>query len=178
MPLMQGRVLASGIMVPVNVDTDGNLQVDILASLPAGTNEIGAVQAREYGWDGAAWRKQPQALGYSGIIGEALSNTSLAAGANSIDSAAVPAGQVWVVENVIMRYDGTVAAVILGMDILRGATTYRIFGVQPPVTTVWYDRQGAWTLTAADKLRLRILGATLNDDAYLQYSGRYITVNA
>ncbi len=177
MPLMQGRVLASGIMVPVNVDADGDLQVDILAALPAGTNLLGDVQARNKGWVSAAWQKDPLRIGYSGVIRGFFSNTALAAGTNNIDGTAVPAGEIWRLDNISVSYIGTVTNVRLYAILLSSAVEYLLYEQQPPVSIQEYDRQGNWILEPGEKIRLKVVGATLNDDAFLQYVGMRIDID-
>lgn len=195
MPLIFGRVLASGLMVPVNVDTDGNIQADILASLPAGdnnignvdvvtlpalpagTNEIGSIQARAYGYIGGAWQKNPLQWGYYGQVLLHYQNLALAAGVNNIDSAAVPANTIWVLTSITTAYVGTIVGVSIFLQIYDGATAYMLYSEAHIVTNEYLDRQGMWVLKAGDIIRYTIAGATLNDDAYLNIAGYAMTLN-
>lgn len=176
MPLIFGRVLASGIMVPVNVDTDGDLQVDILDPLPAGSNLIGDVQARNLGYYSSAWRKDPLAFGYSGIVLERVVNQNLSAGANILDTSAVAASKIWVITNIAVAYSGTIGGVKLYIEIYSGTTPYPLFSEVHVVNDEYLDRQGWWVLAAGDKIRLEILGATAGDDAYLIATGFYVDI--
>jgi hypothetical protein len=194
MPLIFGRVLASGIMVPVNVDTDGNVQVDVLAALPAGNNNIGDVdvltlpsipsgsnligdvQARNLGYISGAWQKDPLRFGYSGQVYERVVNTALAAGVNNLDTSAVPAGRIWVVTSIACHYVGTVAGVVILVVIQQGANLLALYNVTAVVSNQYYDRQGQFILAAGDFVRLTVSGATLNDDARLFVNGYYVDI--
>jgi hypothetical protein len=163
-------------MVPVNVDTDGNLQVDILASLPAGSALLGDVQARNLGYIGAAWQKDPLRLGYSGQVLTQVVNTALSAGTNNLDTGAVPASRIWIVTGISFTLVGTVGAAAGYVSILQGATTYTVFSESHLTSAEYYDRTGWYVLVAGDKVRLTITGAIANDDAYLNVNGFYVDI--
>jgi len=109
--------------------------------------------------------------GYADVLLSAKSEINLAAGANDLSLAAVPAGKVHVYTNIAITYFGTVAAVVLAVQIVDGVSTYTLFMQNPPVTGVSYDRQGTWVLEAGQHLNLHITGATAGDDAYLEAAG-------
>ena len=163
-------------MVPANVDTDGNLQVDILAALPSGTNLIGDVQARNLGYIGGAWRKDPLRFGYSGQVVNQVVTTTLAAGVNDLDTGAVPADTIWVITQLSAAYVGTIGTVNLFVQHVTGATLRVLFSESHVVTSEYIDRQGWWVAAAGDKFRLRVTGATLNDDAYFNANGFYVSI--
>lgn len=131
----------------------------------------------DHAWISAAWQKQPIMQGYSDTLRLTLSNTALAAGTNSLIVATVPAGEIWVIENISVRYVGTVTGVSIGAYFDEGGTLYVIYLISPPVTNAQYDRQGSWTLKPGDILRLFITGATANDDAHIQAVGRRIDID-
>lgn len=176
MPIIFGRVLASGIMVPVNVDTDGDLQIDVKGALPAGTALIGDVGARNLGWVSAAWQKDPLRFGYSAHIYRAWSNLNLPAGNSTQADTAVPAGEIWVITNIAMRYEGT-APTFMTMQINDGVTTYHLFRQLAPTTLAVYDRQGWWVLAPGHNLEIRVIGATLNDDLYGYATGFRVDID-
>ncbi|MDP2324162.1 MAG: hypothetical protein Q8N51_09045, partial [Gammaproteobacteria bacterium] len=123
-----------------------------------------------HGWDGAAWRKLPLLFGYSDTLALEASNLALAAGTNTLDASACPAGYIWVVTSILIMYVGTVPAGIF-TDLISGANTLALYRQFSPVSGAGYDRQGFWVLKAGDYLRCVVTGATLNDDLYLHASG-------
>jgi len=108
---------------------------------------------------------------YGAVLHTLVGSAALAAGANDLDAAAVPAGKLHVYTSLAMRYDGTVATVILRAQLRSGVTSYDLFCQTPPVSSISHDRQGWWVLAEGDVLRLRVENATLNDDAYLYATG-------
>ncbi len=164
MPLMHGRVLASGVMVPVNVDLDGDLQVDILAALPAGTNLIGDVQARNKGWVSSAWQKDPLRFGFSGIARDRLINTNLSAGTNVLNMSLVPSGEFWVITNLCTEYIGTFATVHMRYYMYDGANYFKLWEADPPHSQHILDRQGWWVLNSGDRFVIEVFNATAGDD--------------
>ncbi|MDP2323066.1 MAG: hypothetical protein Q8N51_03445, partial [Gammaproteobacteria bacterium] len=121
------------------------------------------------------WRKLPLLLGYSNTLALVVSNTSLAAGTNILDTSACPTGQIWVVTNILTFYVGTVPTGIT-IYLVSGATTPILYRQLSPVSAVGYDRQGSWILKAGDLLRCIVTGATLNDDLNLYASGYAMAV--
>lgn len=173
---------AAGDMIPLLLSDTGFIigSVDVLTmpSIPAGTNLIGDVQSRNLGYIGGAWQKNALGLNYGGAVEVDTSNTSLAAGTNTLNAPAVPANRVWVLNHIAMSYVGTVATVALYVMIIDGSTTIRLFS-QPSgvISDMYYNRQGGFILKAGANLRMVILNATLNDDAFLAASGYYFDVN-
>lgn len=129
-----------------------------------------------HGFINGEWQKQPIVFGITDELAGKVVNTSLNAGNNNIDGDVIPAGEIWVITNLAMIYIGTVANVEIYARL--GGTPDSIFwGVKPPVSGVTYDRQGQWIAMEGNKLRMQVLGATLNDDAYFYYSGYKIGVS-
>jgi hypothetical protein len=130
-----------------------------------------------FGWDGSQWRKDPIRIGYSDTVQISLSNTSLAAGSNVIDSGAVPAGEIWILTNISLRYTGTVSSVTLTATIYRGAAHYRLFTQDSLVNSKFYGFAGQWVLKEGDVLRFEIASATAGDDAYLNAVGYRVDID-
>lgn len=168
MPMVFG-VTSTGLMVPILVDTVGKLQVSVFSALPAGTNRIGAVGTE--GWISSAWQKNPLRFGFSGLVSRLISSTTLAAGTNNLDDSAVPAGEFWVITNIAVDYVGTVANVGVRARIVDGVNSPYLFEYNPTVSDHLGDRQGFWIVPSGANLRLTVIGATLNDDAYLWANG-------
>lgn len=143
-----------------------------------GVIEYGSIITDEpLGTEGRRIIAQPLSQGYSKRTGEALQNLNLLAGNNNLNGAFVPIGYMWVIENLYIQYNGTVGGVTLSVQINSGGTIYKIFEIQPPVTTIGYDRQTHITLAPGENLLLFVGGATAGDDAFFHYVGRAIALN-
>jgi hypothetical protein len=158
MPLIFGRT-SSGLMVPVLVDASGRIGVESL------------------GYISGAWQKNPLAFGLSAAVYRTWSSTTLAAGDNTLNDSAVPAGEVWVITNMAARYVGTFATVHLRLVIVNGGVGYVQFEIDPPHNDHIEGQQGWWVLFPGDNLRLFITGATLNDDAFAYATGFRVDID-
>ena len=124
----------------------------------------------QWGWDGTRWRKLPLVFGYSGLLGILKADTDLDTGSNHLTTITVPAGYLWIVTNVNMRYKGTPPTrmtVIIkiagqGCDILRQLL---------PTSDVMYSLQGWWVWGEDDDVDLYVVGATSGDDAFMYVTG-------
>jgi hypothetical protein len=169
MSLVQG-VDSSDDVHPLLVDSSGRI---ILA---ASSLEIGLVQARAYGRIGGAWQKQPLLFGYSATVLETWSDDNLASGSNTVDSPVVPAGEIWVITNLSMRYVGTPPTYI-EMRLRSGTSDYPLFRQLAPTTAQTHDRQGWWVMAPGDLLRVGISGATAGDDLYASATGFRVDID-
>jgi len=129
--------------------------------------------AQNHGWIGAAWQKDPIRLGYSGTVRNSVSDTALAAGTNTLDSGAVPAGEIWIITNITVKM---ASGTINWLEVYMSGTTHSIF-YQAPTTGIPYSRQGYWIMEPGDYMRLLILNATLNDDAYMSLIGHRVDID-
>src|SRR3990167_1506957 len=149
--LIHGQT-ASNILTPLLVDATGRP----LVVLDGVTGSVVTVQAS--GGD--------KIFSYESAVGQETSNLALAAGTNSINGAAVPAGKVWVLTNFAIRYSGTVAGVALYAALVLAGSARTLFNQLTVTSGLYYDRQGQWVLAAGGNALLTVSGATLNDDAY------------
>jgi hypothetical protein len=152
----------SGLIVPMLADENGNIYNDL------------------HGYIGGAWKKNPIVFGYSRAVLEKVYNVNLPAGTSTIDTTTVPAGQVHIYTNIGVQYVGTVASVVLHVGIHTGALVVNIFNtiaIGIIVADAVYERQGMFVIPAGHYVRLTIVGATLNDDAYLNVAGYAMDVN-
>lgn len=173
--IVHGKTVGSQV-IPLLLDTDGSIIVStIVTALPAGTNEIGMIQAREYGWQNAAWRKNPLSFGWSGQVLQAKVITAVA-GTNTNDSDTVPANTIWIITNLLMRYTGTITNVAMFCNIFDGTASFGIYSQQPIVSAIDYDRQGQWYLKAGDRLRMSVINATAGDNIRLYAVGYYVSI--
>ena len=179
MPLIFGKT-SGGVLVPVLVDSDGDISVNaVVSALPAlatGTNVIGKIQANSYGLVGGAFQKDPIRLGYSDVKTEQVVDLTASAGTNTLFGSTVPAGEIWVLEAVcaydldnaidritIWGYDGGISFVL--EDQATVGAGQRVF---------W---TGALTLSEDGKVFTTLTGVTLNDDIYLKFHGRRIDID-
>lgn len=157
MPLIFGET-ASGLLVPVRVDDDGLL---------AGVGQ---------GWVGAAWQKNPLLLGYSGDQTEQISDLNADEGTDTLASAAVPAGEIWIVEAVSARNLTKAEIRLLSYVVANGVDVV----LQEHTTTiaaefaVW---SGAVTLSEGDTVNAIFYDCDAGDDLYLQYHARRIDID-
>jgi hypothetical protein len=107
---------------------------------------------------------------YAGIVEEIVDDTNLSGGYESLVGTAVPSGEVWVIENITVLYDGTLPArqlvVIVGlangMEIKDGSFLAR---------NRFYRIQGPVTMQAGDYVKFLMQNSTAGDTAYLKYAG-------
>lgn len=193
MPVIIG-VTSGGVLVPVQVDANGVVIVDQTSALPAGnnnignvdivtlpalasgTNEIGKIQARSYGYYSGSYQKDPIRFGPSSTVKKTQSDTSLSAGNNTIDLAAVSAGEYQVITNLAFRYVGT-PPTFVRVGFYSGATNYTLYDQAAPVSNTTYDKQGWWVFAEDDYIRFYIAGATLNDDFHCYALGFRVDID-
>ena len=160
---------AKGIMyIPVWVD-DGVIKTLVLdtGALPVTeTNPLTLLQAQAYGYVGTAWQKQPMMFGYSDILRIREVEPNAVVGTNTLDSDAVPAGEIWIV-TMLRGYDATSAISSSNIGVLTSGTTYSVDDKIAPGAGVTANYDGFVVLQEGDLIRWRGWGCTLNDDLYL-----------
>ena len=130
---------------------------------------------QNHGWVNGGWKKDPIQFGFSGVATQAFSNTNLSAGNNSIDGSAVPAGEIWIITNVVLIYFGTVTRIFARSKI--GGSYFTIFAEETPVTGKRYDRSGWWVFDSGDCINMATEGATVGDDIYLEMIGFRVDID-
>ena len=140
------------------------------AILLAGTAEIGMVQARNYGWDGAAWRKNNLIFGYYDTYDEVLSNTAATVGTNYLTSSAVPAGQIYVVRAMLAKNTVT-ANTRTELQKYAGAVEYIVKQQLSPAIGFGVEFSGWITLKPTQQVRAMFVGCVAGDDIYLHITG-------
>jgi hypothetical protein len=174
----------------VKVDTDGNLVAAIKASqtieviqdtaadLKATVNLAADqnVQARNYGFLGAAWQKQPLIWSYSSRLSERVSNTSAAAGQNTLNSSAIAAGYVAKIE-AVEAFNDTTNPTLIRLAVIGGGNTQVLARVATPGISVPLLLAQTITLAAGDVMRAIFDGCALNDDIYLDIWGYQMKIN-
>lgn len=151
----------------VKVDTDGNLVIAL--------KTIEDVQANSYGWQGADWRKDPLRLGYSDTLKVSWSDTNLAAGTNTVVSAAVPADTLWVGTSFALQ---VISATVTSFSyaLTMGGTTMVLQQRRSPVTSIYYGITGEFVLKAGDMFAALVYGATAGDNLYARVTGYSIDI--
>lgn len=134
-----------------------------------------------HGWINGAWQKAGMPLNFSSVLRDRQSNTNLNAGTNQLDSATVPAGEIWVVTQIVYRYIGTVSSCSLFVSINDGSTDTYLENVNSGTVTsaLLYKVNGAGPviLSPGEKIRLTIFSATATDDAGLYISGYKVDID-
>lgn len=160
----------------VLVDNAGHLQLDVLSSaLPTGaaTSANQLPDGHNVTVDNASLSVtsgDDKLEGFSAITGEAISDTNLSAGYNSVAGTAVGTGKVWKITHFAARYVGTVPTEIRVIATgLAGNMT--LLHQLSPVSAFFYTWDGEVYLEEGDKLTIIVNGATAGDDLELKYAG-------
>lgn len=146
----------------VAVNGSGLVQVDLA--------DVADRQVNAHGYDGSAWQKLPLLWGYSDRWFERVSDTDATAGTNTLDTAAVPAGYVYVVQGIATLNLSTVVTHRQGLrpgtyDMILQRTTGVGAGVTLPLFPVGI------ALKEGDTVRARFYGCTAGDDIHLSVVG-------
>lgn len=174
MPAPEGKLIT-----PVGFDASGDprsLEVDGDDALRVTFETAEKGLAGEHGYIGAAWQKQPLAIGYSAALREEWEELSLPAGSGATDSSVVPAGEIWIIEMFNGRYAGT-GGTNLELIVVSGGDLYRLLLQDTPVNWTPYIYTGSFVMEEGDKLRVSIATATLNDNLYGQVLGRKVDID-
>lgn len=171
-----GRVIPAGLVsgntyVPLLVDASGRV---LLAAEDAGATRRPVLcdgSGRLY----VAVKGDDQPWSIKNVWSERVFSTTLAAGTNTFNTAAVGAGKIQVVTNIAFTYAGTVAGVALWIKAIMSGNERNIYLQSPPVSAVWYSLSRQIYLAAGDNMRFLVTGATLNDDAYCDFTGYEMT---
>lgn len=174
----------------VACDTDGNLTAAVLADQSIevvqddaadlkATVDIAAdqnVQARGYGYIGAAWQKVPLPFGLSGRVAEIVTDTNTGAGTDSVSTTAVPAGEYHIVSQISM-YVASGSANNLVAYLNAAGTTPGLFGYTSPTSSQVYDRQGWWVLAPGDYIQVYGFDLTAGDDLSVSVAGFRVDID-
>jgi hypothetical protein len=129
-----------------------------------------------WGYYDGAFHRENLRLGFADNLGKYYVNAALGAGFNAINSDTVPAGYVWIVTQVAIRYTGTsptnifVVARPQGQDIV-------VASFQSPTSNVWYYERAEVYLKEDEYLSGRVSGATGGDKLEYEFGGYVTDVN-
>lgn len=136
----------------------------------------GDLLAGVHGYIAGAWQKQPLAWGISDSVSEAVSDTNLGAGTQTLSTTPIPAGEVHVASAINFRVDS--ATCTRGqLQIVIGGVSLVILTQASPVAYTWYLKTGEFVLAEDDYIALSMTGLTAGDDAYLRYAGYRMDVD-
>lgn len=134
-----------------SVDTD-DLQVDIKTAPTLTIQSLGG----------------DKIFSFESIQKETLTDYSLSAGVNTLDSSAVPTGKVWRLE-LVAAYVGSGTIDRFYVNILDGESI-QVLAVDSPTTELYYVWSGAVHMEAGDYLQMWCRDATAGDDMVFVYT--------
>jgi len=150
------------------VDGEGNLVVALKANQE--------IVARNYGYVGGAWQKNPVPIGYSGDWTEELQDLTAATGTNTLSGTTVPAGEIWLLY-MIGAQDSTSAPSRIEVTCSVNGYTVPYIDDGSPVMAGWSFDYRQIMLSEDDFLRVVFYGCTLNDDLYVRYHALRIDID-
>ena len=115
-----------------------------------------------WGWNGSEWVKLGVVWGYSAVYQESAVNNDAAAGTNYLSGAVVPAGEVWVLTNIIV-WDLATANSYINLMLHDGVNVHVIHRKKGPTADVAEEWSGHVYLQAGDKLYCGFYGCALHD---------------
>ncbi|MBU2325725.1 MAG: hypothetical protein KJ884_22460, partial [Gammaproteobacteria bacterium] len=151
---MQTELQAKLETADLNLDGTKDLQVDV--------KTIPTVTVQAAGGD--------KIFAFESIVEEALSNTNLSAGQNSLVGTVVPAGKVWKITHATMTYVGTVPTEIY-IQVSGLATALGLIYQAAPASDRIYIWEGEIYMQEADYFICFVSGATAGDALYMRYAG-------
>lgn len=129
-----------------------------------------------FGWDGDNWRRVPLVWGYSGFSTGEVFNASGAAGANVLQSSAVPAGEIWEVQAIAAR-DETSAITSVIFSVVTSSLTIVLSTQGAFGANVWASWTGKIMIPAGSTVVAQLGGVTLNDDIRMRFHATKMIIN-
>lgn len=189
------------LVVPIGFRADGTLraleltdsdELKIALATAAGSDLLTELQAKletadlelvskilssgPHGWVGGAWQRQPIDIGYSASVHRRWGTNDLPAGSSFQDDAAVPAGEIWQITFFTFQYYGT-SPTHVDYIMNSSGSDYYLHTQLSPASDSFYALAAELTMEEDDYLRLRIVGATLNDNIIGVGLGRRIDID-
>jgi len=123
-----------------------------------------------WGWDGTQWRKLGLLWGYSDRYVERAGNESAAAGYNVLASSTVPAGEVWVVQGVVVKNVNT--ATQCNAFLVASDTGYALTERVTLTPDTWYCFAiNPAIMKAGDYLTTAFFNCQAGDGLYMDING-------
>ena len=123
-----------------------------------------------WGWDGTQWRKIGLLFGYYDRLAGKTVNDNATAGTNIVDSATVPAGELWVVQ-LIAGLNLNTAVTSIRLILVAGSISCGLLDEVPAAANRWVTWTGEIVLKEGDKIQAAFLGCTAGDDIILIWWG-------
>ena len=128
-----------------------------------------------WGWDGTRWRKLPLTWGYTDVYIENVRTNDAVAGLNDLDGSLVPAGEVWVVTNVVL-FNTDSATTIIDMQVWLSPDAVLVRRVRDAIANYSAEWAGQVYLKAGYRMRAEFSGCTLNDNLRANFLGYKMAV--
>lgn len=161
------------------IDSTKRLVVAIAAfsaSLEVTQDTPGDLLAGIHGYVGGAWQKLPMLWGYSDTISELLEDDNATAGLNTLDTTAVPSGEIHVIHTLYGVNTNNNPTFIL-MSLVRGGETYFLKRVAGPGAGTSVELAGTIVMEGGDLLRCSIQGCVLNDNIRFAITGYKVDID-
>lgn len=144
--------------------------IDSSKRLVVAIASIVATDAQMHGHIGGAWQKQPLVWGYSDAVAERVVNTNADAGINTLDTTAVPSGEVHYITSVFAT-DATSAITVTLLSLRRSSVNYNFRRVASPGAGDSVENANPVILKEGDVIRATFQGCTAGDSISLMVSG-------
>ena len=129
-----------------------------------------------WGWDGTQWRKVGLLFGYYDRLAGKTVKDNATAGTNIIDSATVPAGELWVVQ-AIAGINLNTAITKIRLVLTVGSISVGLKDDVPSVANWWVTWTGEVVLKEGDKIQGAFFGCSAGDDLILGWWGYKMRVS-
>lgn len=157
----------------VAVDANGYLKViggGVAGAIEVTQDTPGDLLTGIHGHVGGAWQKQPLQFGYSGAVGERVTDSSADAGDNTLQTTAVPAGEVHIVTTIhTVNVDTDVAYILISR--VGNSTTYNMKRQASPGIGISVDMLGTIVLAPGDYIKASFGSCTAGDTIRLMTTG-------
>ena len=128
-----------------------------------------------WGWDGSRWRKLGLIFGYyDRLVGQAAYYDATA-GNHTLESTAVPTGELWVVQQVSSINMNT-AVTKIRLGVTTESTGCGLKDEVPAAADQWVTWGGQITLKEGDKIYVIFYGCNAGDDIILRWWGYKVSV--
>lgn len=156
-----GFAYTGSLWVPVSCDASGNLNVI------AGAGSF--ADALNKGYIGSAWQNDPIRYGYSAVESEIVTDTNAGAGFQNLTGTTVPAGEIWVIENMFVTNVTRAFTYTSFRGIIDGNAIFLHYsaGAAAGIPAFWGGRA---TLGPGDNTVVKIGNCTAGDTISMGYN--------
>jgi hypothetical protein len=167
------------LVTPVGFDASDDprsLEVDADDALRVALETAAKGLVGLHGWFSGSWQKAPIPWGFSGQVKHEFKDLNTGAGAVTVSSTTVPAGEIWRLTFVTML---CVSATCTNMWTAQRSATIGLIASQiiPPVSAQWYSNVVDLVLIEGESMEVNGLNMTAGDTLYLQFSGYRVDID-